>query len=48
MQIITNKDFQKKPSGGALRKICSKKMQQFYRRTPMPKCNFNNVAWQIY
>ena len=25
---------------GVLRKSCSKNMQQIYRRTPMPKCDF--------
>ena len=29
-----------------LGKGCSETMQQIYRRTPMPKCNFNKVAWQ--
>ena len=23
-------------------------MQQIYRRTPMPKCDFNKVALQVY
>ena len=23
-------------------------MQQIYRRTPMPKCNFNKIALQLY
>ena len=31
--------YQKQPSRGALRKRCSKKLQQIYRRTPMPKCD---------
>ena len=35
---------QKQPSRGILKKSCSKKMQQVYRRAPMPKCNFNKVA----
>ena len=26
----------------------SENMQQIYRRTPMPKCNFNKVALQLY
>ena len=25
----------------------SEKMQQIYRRTPMPKCDFNKVAFQL-
>ena len=33
----------KQPSIGALTKSCSENMQQTYRRTPMPKCDFNKV-----
>ena len=36
--------FQKQPSRGVLRKKCPEKMQQIYRRTPIPKCDFNKVA----
>ena len=32
------------PFKGVLRKSCSENMQEIYRRTPMPKCNFNKVA----
>ena len=32
---------QKQPFRGVLRKRCSENMQQIYRRTPMPKCDFN-------
>ena len=39
--------FQKQPSRDALRKSCSKNMQQIYRRTPMGKCDFNKVAMQV-
>ena len=28
-------------------KRCSENMQQIYRRTPMPKCDFNKVAKQF-
>ena len=35
-------NFQKQPPRGALRKRFSENMQQIYRRTPMPKCNFSN------
>ena len=28
-------------------KTCSENMQQIYRRTPMPKCHFNEVALQL-
>ena len=30
-----------------LRKKCSENVQQIYRRTPMPKCDFNKVAKQF-
>ena len=39
--------LQKQPSRDVLQKRCSKNMQQIYR-TPMPKCDFNNVALQLY
>ena len=29
------------------KKKCSENMQQIYRRTPMPRCDFNKVALQI-
>ena len=34
------------PSKGVLSKTCSENMQQIYRRTLMPKCDFNKVAKQ--
>ena len=39
---------QKQPHRGVLRKRCSENTQQIYRRTPMPKCDFNKVALQIH
>ena len=39
---------QKQPPRGVPRKKCSEIMQQIYRRTPMPKCDFNKVAKQLY
>ena len=36
--------MQKQSSRGVLGKRCSENMQQIYRRTPMPKCDFNKVA----
>ena len=39
---------QKQPSRGILRKRRSEDMQQIYRRTPMPKWDFNKVAKQLY
>ena len=48
-QKILNKDsLQKQPSRGVLRKRCSINMQQIYRRTPMPKCDFNKVPLELY
>ena len=41
------KIMQKQPSRGVLRKRCSENMQQIYRRTPMPKCDFNNITLQL-
>ena len=38
----------KQPPRGVLRKRYSENMQQIYRRTPMPKCDFNKVALQLY
>ena len=35
-------------SRGILTKRCSENMQQIYRRIPMPKCDFNKVAKQLY
>ena len=40
--------LQKQPSRGVLRKKCSQNMQKIYRRTPMPRCDFNKVALQLY
>ena len=39
--------YQKQPFRGVLREKCSGNMQQFYKRTPMPKCDFNKVALQM-
>ena len=44
---MNNKD-QEQPSRGVLRKRCSENMQQIYSRTPMPKCDFNEVVKQRY
>ena len=35
--------LQKQPSRDVFRKRCSKNMQQIYRRTSMPKCDFNKI-----
>ena len=39
---------QKQPPRGVPRKMCSENMQQNYRRTPMAKCDFNEIAKQLY
>ena len=36
------------PSRGVLKKRCLENIPQIYRRTPMPKCDFNKVAKQLY
>ena len=40
--------MQKQPLRGFLEKRCSENMLQIYRRIPMPKCDFNKVAKQLY
>ena len=40
--------IQKKSPRGIPRKRCSENMQQIYRRTPMPQCNFNKIAKQLF
>ena len=44
----TSSIFLKQPPRGVTRKKCFEKMQQIYWRTPMPKCDFNKVALQLY
>ena len=39
---------QRQPSRGVFRKRFSENVQQIYRRTPMPKCDFKRVAKQLY
>ena len=41
------KFIQKQPSRGVFKKRCSENMQQIYRRTPMPKCDYNKVAFKF-
>ena len=40
--------YYKQPIRVVPRKRCSENIQQIYRRTPMPKCDFNKVALQLY
>ena len=37
----------KQPFRGALRKRCPENVQHIYRRTPMSKCDFSNVACKL-
>ena len=41
-------NLQKQPSRGVLKKRYSEKIQQNYGRTPMPKCDFDKVALQLF
>ena len=48
---LQNKLFtfrQKQLPRGVLRKSFYENMQQIYRRTPMPKCNFNKVVVWVF
>ena len=45
--LFTKRSIQKQPSRDVFRKRCSENMQQIYRRTPMPKRDFNKVALHI-
>ena len=40
--------IQKQPSRGIPRKRFSKNIQQIYWRTPMTKCDFKQIALQLY
>ena len=39
---------QKQLFRGVISKWCSENMHQIYRRTPMPKCDFNKFAKQFH
>ena len=43
-----DKTVQKQPFRGVLLKRCSENMQQIYRRTPIPKWDYNKIALQLY
>ena len=45
---FVTKNVQKQPSRGVLRKRCAENMHQNYRRTPVPRCDLNKVAKQLY
>ena len=44
LEYLMNK---KQPTRGVPEKSCSENMQQIYKRTPMPRCNFNKAALQL-
>ena len=44
---VYNQHKQKQPPRGVPKKRCSENMQQIYRRTLMPRCDFNKVAKQL-
>ena len=44
-RFVCSFNFQKHLSRGVLRKSYSENMQQIYGRAPMPKCDFNKVAF---
>ena len=46
--LTMHKGFQKQPPSGVLIKRCSENTQQIYRRTLMPKYDFNKVGRQWY
>ena len=41
------KRFQKQPSRTVLKNSCSENLQQIYRKTTMPKCDFDKNAKQL-
>ena len=40
--------IQKQPTRGVLRESYCENTQQIYRRKPMPKCDLDKVALQLY
>ena len=48
MLFVFRCKVKKQPSRGVLIKRCSENMQQICRRTPIPKCDFNKVAKELY
>ena len=40
--------FWKQPSRRVLKKRCSENMQQMYRKTPMPECDFKKVVLHAF
>ena len=44
---MCNTNNQKQSSTGVVKKRCPKNMQQIYRRTLMPKSDFNKIVKQL-
>ena len=44
----TEVDVKKQPFRGVLSKKCFENIQQIYRKTPMPKCDFGKIVKQLY
>ena len=42
-KVVLTNQIQKQPPTGVLKKRCSEYMQQIYRRTPMPNCDFKHL-----
>ena len=40
--------WQKQPSAGVLKERCSKDIHKICRRVPIPKCDFNKFAFELY
>ena len=47
MLLFLSPDFTEAALQGVLEKMCSENMQQIYRRTTMPKCDFSKVTKQF-
>ena len=45
---VLQSDVRTQSSRGALKQRCSENMQQIYRRTLIPKSDFNKVVLQLY
>ena len=41
-------NVQMQPSRGVLKERCSENMQQIYRKTPMPKCDWNHTSAYVF
>ena len=48
VRLTVSITIEKQPFISVLIKRCSENMQQIYRKTPMPKCDFSKVAKQLF